>query len=61
MYKDISLNVHLFQREIVIEPNIHSVAISEFLKWQTLFHLPKNEYFLNLYNLKTRNANYLKF
>ena len=41
--------------------HIHSVAISEFPKWQTLFHLQNFKYILNLYDLKTRNANYLKF
>ena len=37
--------------------HIHSVAMGEFPKWQTLFHLQKNKYIYNLDNLKTTNAN----
>ena len=49
------------ESNIQINIYLHSVAIIEFPKWQLLFHLQKIKYNYNWYNLKTKNANYLKF
>ena len=49
-------------RDVVL--HLHSVTISDLPKWLTLFRLQKFKYIsnlYNLYNLKTKNANYLKF